>query len=113
MNRLTYTDLMDTYIQLAYDEFKQDDSRELIDIVHEIADSSKYVIYHNAAWDLVSFVRLRDSDEYFDAQDIIEDTGEETADLDALMTKTAYWIIFNVVRGCVLERLEAEEEAAE
>jgi hypothetical protein len=111
MNYSEYTDLMDTYIQLAYDEFKQDDSRDLSDIVYEIADSSEYVIYFGKAWDLVSFVRLSDFDEYLEAQNVLEDIGEFCHELDTLMTKMAYWLIFNIVRGVVLERLDEEASA--
>jgi hypothetical protein len=110
MNISEYTYLMDNYIQTAYEEFKQDDTQDLEDIVHEIADGSQHVIYYGKAWDFVSFVRFADFDEYREAQSILEDIGENTADLDTLMTQTAYWLIYNIVRGAVEERLESEEE---
>lgn len=110
MNISEYTDLMNTYIQTAYEEFKQDDTRDLEDIVHEIADGSQHVIYYGKAWDFVSFVRFADLYGYEAAQEMINDIGEHTADLDTLMTQMAYWLIYNIVRGAVEERLESEEE---
>lgn len=109
MNHSEYTDLMDTYIQTVYEELKQDDTRDLEDIVHEIADGSQHVIYYGKAWDFVSFVRFADLDEYVEAQEMINDIGGNTTDLDTLMTQTAYWLIYNIVRGAVEERLESEE----
>jgi hypothetical protein len=109
MNISEYTYLMDNYIQTAYEEFKQDDTRDLGDIVHEIADSSQHVIYYGKAWDFVSFVRFTDLSEYEEAQGMINDIGEHTAGCDELMTKMAYWLIYNIVRGAVEERLEEEE----
>lgn len=110
MNYSEYTDLMDTYIETAYEEFKQDDTRDLEDIVHELADSSQHVIYYGKAWDFVSFVRFADLSEYEAAQEMINDIGEHTSDLDTLMTQLAYWLIYNIVRGAVEERLEEEGE---
>jgi hypothetical protein len=111
MNHSEYTTTMNSLINSAYEELKRDDTQELSDIVHEIADSSEYVIYFGKAWDLVSFVRLHDFDEYLEAQNILEDIGEFCHELDTLMTKMAYWLIFNIVLGSVEERLD--EEAAE
>ena len=111
MNYDEYTTTMDSLIDSAYEEFKRDDTQELSDIVHEIADSSEYVIYFGKAWDLVSFVRLHDFDEYLEAQNILEGIGEFCHELDTLMTKMAYWIIFNVVLGSVEERLDEEASA--
>ena len=110
MNISEYTYLMDNYIQTAYEEFKQDDTRDLEDIVHEIADGSQQVIYYGKAWDFVSFVRFADLYEYEAAQEMVNDIGENTSDLDTLMTQMAYWLIYNIVRGAVEERLESEEE---
>ena len=109
MDITEYTYLMDNYIQTAYEEFKQDDTRDLEDIVHEIADGSQHVIYYGKAWDFVAFVRFADLSEYEEAQEMIKDLGEQTSDLDTLMTQMAYWLIYNIVRGAVEERLEAEE----
>ena len=111
MNHSEYTTTMNSLIDSAYEELKRDDTQELTDIVHEIADGHQWVIYYADAWDLVSFVRQFDFSEYSEAQEIMEDIGEETTDLDTLMTKTAYWIIFNVVHGAVQERLEEEASA--
>ncbi len=111
MNISEYTYLMDNYIQTAYEEFKQDDTRDLEDIVHELADSSQHVIYYGKAWDLVDFVRFADLSEYEEAQEMINDIGEHTSDLDTLMTQMAYWLIYNIVRGAVEERLEEEASA--
>lgn len=109
MHHLEYTDLMNTYIETAYEELKQDDTRDLEDIVHEIADGSQHVIYYGKAWDFVSFVRFADLYEYTEAQDILEN-NVETADLDTLITQMAYWLIYNIVRGAVEEKLEKERQ---
>lgn len=111
MNHSEYTQTMNSLINSAYEELKRDDTQELSDIVHEIADSSEYVIYFGKAWDLVSFVRLHDFDEYLEAQNILEDIGEFCHELDTLMTKMAYWLIFNIVLGSVEERLDEEASA--
>ena len=87
MNHSEYTTTMKSLIDSVYEEFKRDDTQELMDICHETADSSEYVIYFGKAWDLVSFVRLHDFDEYLEAQDILEDIGEFCHELDTLMTK--------------------------
>jgi hypothetical protein len=108
MNYDEYTTTMNSLIDSAYEELKRDDTQELSDIVHEMVDGHQWVIYYAQAWDLVSFVRQFDFSEYSEAQEILEDIGEETTDLDTLMTKTAYWIIFNVVHGAVQERLDEE-----
>ena len=110
MNHSEYTQTMNSLINSAYEELKRDDTQELSDIVHEIADSSEYVIYFGKAWDLVSFVRLHDFDEYLEAQYTIENVCEPTTDLDALVTQMAFWVMYNIVYGAVQERLEAEEE---
>ena len=110
MNHSEYTQTMNSLIDSAYEEFKRDDTQDLEDIVHEIADGHQWVIYYGKAWDFVSFVRRIDFDEYTEAQGILEDIGENTADLDTLMTQTAYWLIYNIVRGAVEEKLEKEEE---
>jgi hypothetical protein len=110
MHHLEYTELMNTYIETAYEELKQDDTRDLEDIVHEIADGSQHVIYCGKAWDFVSFVRFADLYEYEAAQEMINDIGEHTADLDTLMTQMAYWIMYNIIYGAVQERLEKEGE---
>jgi hypothetical protein len=111
MNHSEYTTTMKSLIDSVYEEFKRDDTQELMDICHETADSSEYVIYFGKAWDLVSFVRLHDFDEYLEAQDILEDIGEFCHELDTLMTKMAYWLIFNIVHGAVQERLDEEASA--
>lgn len=110
MNHSEYTYLMDNYIQTAYEEFKQDDTRDLEDIVHQIADGSEDVIYYGKAWDFVSFVRFAYLSEYEEAQEMINDIGEHTSDLDTLMTQLAYWIMYNIIYGAVQERLDEEEE---
>lgn len=109
MNHLEYTDLMNTYIKTAYEEFNQDDTRDLEDIVHKIADGDSWVIYYGRAWELVSFVRQSCFSEYIEANNKLSDIGENTADLDTLMSRTAYWIMYNKVYGAVQERLESEE----
>lgn len=113
MNFNEYTETMHSLIDSVYEELKRDDTQELSDIVHEMVDGHQWVIYYAHAWDLVSFVRQFDFHEYSDAQNIVDDIGEETAYLDTLMTKMAYWIMYNNVYGAVYERLEAEEEDAE
>ena len=110
MNHLEYTQTMDSLINSAYEEFKRDDTQDLEDIVHEIADGHQWVIYYGMAWDFVSFVRFADLYEYEAAQEMVNDIGENTSDLDTLMTQMAYWLIYNIVRGAVEERLESEEE---
>ena len=110
MNHSEYTQTMNSLIDSAYEEFKRDDTQELSDIAHEIADGHQWVIYYGMAWDFVSFVRFADLYEYEAAQEMINDIGEHTSDLDTLMTQLAYWLISNIVRGAVEERLEAEEE---
>ena len=113
MNHSEYVQTMNSLIDSVYDEFKRDDTQELSDIVHETVDGHQWVIYYADAWDLVSFVRQFDFSEYSDAQNIVDDIGEETAYLDTLMTKMAYWIMYNNVYGAVYERLESEEEDAQ
>ena len=113
MNHSEYTQTMNSLIDSAYEEFKRDDTQELMDICHDIADGHQWVIYYADAWDLVSFVRQFDFSEYAEAQSILEDIGELTADLDTLASQLAYWIMYNNIHGAVQERLEAEEEAAE
>ena len=112
MNHSEYTQTMDSLINSAYEEFKRDETQDLGDIVHEIADGHQWVIYYGTAWDFVSFVRFADLYEYEAAQEMINDIGEHTSDLDTLITKMAYWIMYNNVYGAVYERLEAEEEAS-
>jgi hypothetical protein len=104
---------MHSLIDSVYEEFKRDDTQELSDIVHETVDGHQWVIYYADAWDLVSFVRQFDFSEYSEAKGIVDDIGENTADLDTLMTKMAYWIMYNNVYGAVHERLEAEEGDAQ
>ena len=111
MNHSEYTQTMNSLINSAYEELKRDDTQELSDIVHEIADGHQWVIYYGMAWDFVSFVRLHDFDEYLEAQNILEDIGEFCHELDTLMTKMAYWLIFNIVLGSVEERLDEEASA--
>ena len=113
MNYDEYTTTMYALIDSAYEELKRDDTQELSDIVHEMVDGHQWVIYYAQALDLVSFVRRIDFDEYAEAQSILEDIGELTADLDTLASQLAYWIMYNNVYGAVQERLESEEEAAE
>lgn len=112
MNHSEYVQTMKALIDSVYDEFKRDDTQELSDIVHETVDGHQWVIYYAQALDLVSFVRRIDFDEYAEAQSILEDIGELTADLDTLASQLAYWIMYNNVYGAVQERLEAEEEAS-
>ena len=110
MNHSEYTETMYSLIDSVYEEFKRDDTQELSDIVHEVADGHQWVIYYGKAWDLVDFVRFNDLHEYEEAQEMINDIGEGTTDLDTLMTQMAYWIMYNVVYGAVQERLEKEEQ---
>lgn len=108
MNYDEYTTTMNSLIDSVYEEFKRDDTQDLGDIVHEIADGHQWVIYYGMAWDFVSFVRFADLYEYEAAQEMINDISEHTSDLDTLMTQLAYWLIYNIVRGAVQERLESE-----
>ena len=110
MNYDEYTTTMYSLIDSVYEEFKRDDTQELSDIVHETVDGHQWVIYYAQALDLVSFVRRIDFDEYVEAQSILEDIGELTADLDTLASQLAYWIMYNNIYGAVQERLEAEVE---
>jgi hypothetical protein len=110
MNFNEYTETMHSLIDSVYEEFKRDDTQELSDIVHETVDGHQWVIYYAHAWDLVSFVRRIDFDEYTEAQGILEDIGENTADLDTLVTQMSYWIMYNIINGAVQERLEEDGE---
>ena len=109
MNFTEYTETMNSLIDSVYEEFKRDDTQELSDIVHETVDGHQWVIYYAHAFDLVGFVRRIDFDEYTEAQGVLEDIGENTSDLDTLMTQMAYWIMYNIIYGAVQERLEKED----
>lgn len=73
---------------------------EAMDYIHESVDSSEHVIITKKAWETVLDARTNATEVFDMSHDNLIDTegntiqpGEE--DIDSLMTRLAYWIMYN------------------
>jgi len=71
--------------------------------IHQVCDSSELVIYYGKAWETVDAVRRCDSQLMGRAEEMREEYGMESNDLDTIMTQLAYSILYIMTTEAVEE----------
>ena len=110
---LTYSDFSDYISATAGILFNDLDRYDAVsDALHEFADSSTYAIYYGNAWDLVNLIRDNDWNAFLDAEEMVNEVETITSgagfSLDVLMTRYAYWIVYNALDVAVLDLIGEE-----
>ena len=85
---------------------------EAYDLAHQSVDGSEDIIYYSKAWNLVTAAR-EDSNLYDSGHETLVETEgdkiQEGETVDNVMTRLAYWILFNAVMEKINEVEEGEE----